>query len=1060
MESIVPLVDERQSVVEKVVSRGGRVAPQWEAAWDVSRQRWYFADRANGVTSWKRPSGCQIGLPAAPPPLVREATRAAATKVQPREQGNRIADLPDDWEAAWAQTHGAFYYFNRATGERTWKKPSRETKRSGLWSLLCRLIFKPRQRQTLDGRCMGGSTEEAAETDQKTHPEPVTLSTPKSTPSAAPAPLSQSESTPSAGPGPPPKTSSEEPATAAEKTRDGDIKDATDGVAPKAHSADMAVDALLNELLCGLKSPIKACVIALPQEHAASLQQPEQVEAECHSLYIQERKRDAASDADVRFSTTEPSAAEATKRSDNGDARDGVDLDTGLAADAADRRTHSEPSALPIPTSSPSAASAPRLDDTADHSLEDGAAEAETTRDNDPQDLIDDIDRAASPESLELDSILDELLHGKGCEITAPEERAASLEQLEQLLSECLRRCVQEHWLRCRPEGAGGNRLAAGHSAADMHKVVQRFLKPLTRERRCSYVEVVATSPQPAMWFVSHWWGEPFQDTMACLRTQSADRQHSVDTAYWLAATAVRHWEPEPTDLCSSGGASGGVFARPLSSVADSLAARVMRRCKGTVWIIDRDASCFARAWCCWEVWTALLVQQSAADGSQQQGSEKLLLDVYSAAGCPAALGPGGGVLGDAGPAAVGLVDGFAAVDMAGAEDVTASSSVAAAAWRAKCLREGRFPLAIMKLALGLKMHDSKASSSAERDYIMDGLLTGFANEAEAEDRDACTLKLAQSSVDSTLRARLFTHGTMWRQLLQSGAYLPAYGTTLQTSRLSSVAMCVGFCDAFVDASLAELAVTLREGSIRLRSLQLCMAESQVSDAGVQALCESLPASLEVLILDLGGCSKLGGETIQHLATLLRDRQLKLRQLALELGGCRSCLADGGGFMFRLFRALPDTLRSLDLGLADGSRLTEMRLELLPPSLRSLRMDFRRCKKLGDGVVANFVGVLPASLQHLEVNFHACGGVTNQSALSLGTALPRFLETLHVDFSGCPDLSTDLAVRPLAANLPRSLDKLVLNFQSCPKVVCDADTAEAIVRKVLEDCPTEITFLA
>eukprot|EP00928_Gymnodinium_smaydae_P021455 TRINITY_DN1836_c1_g1_i1.p1 TRINITY_DN1836_c1_g1~~TRINITY_DN1836_c1_g1_i1.p1 ORF type:complete len:1223 (-),score=274.88 TRINITY_DN1836_c1_g1_i1:118-3786(-) len=98
------------------------VLQQWEAAWDVQRNRWYFADRRTGTASWKRPLGCTIRLPSGPP--VQGGATAA-------EHG-----LPAGWEANWDQTHGAYYYFNRQTNQRTWRKPRKLGVLARAWKYL------------------------------------------------------------------------------------------------------------------------------------------------------------------------------------------------------------------------------------------------------------------------------------------------------------------------------------------------------------------------------------------------------------------------------------------------------------------------------------------------------------------------------------------------------------------------------------------------------------------------------------------------------------------------------------------------------------------------------------------------------------------------------------------------------------------------------------------------------------------------------------------------------------------------------------------------------------
>ena len=59
--------------------------------------------------------------------------------------------------------------------------------------------------------------------------------------------------------------------------------------------------------------------------------------------------------------------------------------------------------------------------------------------------------------------------------------------------------------------------------------------QPATQAKKISYVELVAFAAQRPKWFVSHWWGEPAFDFVACLDQHSADHKYE-DCAYWVCA--------------------------------------------------------------------------------------------------------------------------------------------------------------------------------------------------------------------------------------------------------------------------------------------------------------------------------------------------------------------------------------------------------------------------------------------------------------------------------------------------------------------------------------------
>ena len=126
-----------------------------------------------------------------------------------------------------------------------------------------------------------------------------------------------------------------------------------------------------------------------------------------------------------------------------------------------------------------------------------------------------------------------------GTTIPKTEERAITLRQLRAVYAEIERRCEAEQW-------EGGFKLADGSfetrrltpETVNLYHLTELLIKPATAARRCSYVELVASAPQPPKWFVSHWWGEPVVLFLRCLEQHAADHWLDEDTAYWVCAYA------------------------------------------------------------------------------------------------------------------------------------------------------------------------------------------------------------------------------------------------------------------------------------------------------------------------------------------------------------------------------------------------------------------------------------------------------------------------------------------------------------------------------------------
>ena len=170
-----------------------------------------------------------------------------------------------------------------------------------------------------------------------------------------------------------------------------------------------------------------------------------------------------------------------------------------------------------------------------------------------------------------------------GCEIGDAGDRGILLEQLRSAPVHIKRRCRSEGWMSidqdgyeqqldagsvsmCGPEprAPGATRTLAQpwvHSPPSVPRTAHRrrlrraprrydclayVVKPATRQRRSSFVELVASEPQPPAWYVSHWWGEAVCDTAACLEQHAKDRHLDINRAsYWIAGFAINQWNFE-----------------------------------------------------------------------------------------------------------------------------------------------------------------------------------------------------------------------------------------------------------------------------------------------------------------------------------------------------------------------------------------------------------------------------------------------------------------------------------------------------------------------------------
>ena len=119
-------------------------------------------------------------------------------------------------------------------------------------------------------------------------------------------------------------------------------------------------------------------------------------------------------------------------------------------------------------------------------------------------------------------TIVEPLLEpGAGCVIPKTEERAVTVAQLRKVKKQIERRCAAEGWRAWNPKEGRLEKKPLKPEEVTLYVVCDKVIKPATKAKRTSFVELVAFAPQLPKWFVSHWWGEPVFDFIACLEAVS-----------------------------------------------------------------------------------------------------------------------------------------------------------------------------------------------------------------------------------------------------------------------------------------------------------------------------------------------------------------------------------------------------------------------------------------------------------------------------------------------------------------------------------------------------------
>ena len=297
-----------------------------------------------------------------------------------------------------------------------------------------------------------------------------------------------------------------------------------------------------------------------------------------------------------------------------------------------------------------------------------------------------------------------------GCKIEEPEKRAIRLPQLRALASHIQRRCINESWVdieNCRlaPE------------SATTYDIMAYVIKPVTRARKCSYVELVSNKAQPPHWFASQWWGTPFQSFLSCLEQHARDRGLDLNaTCYWSCAYALSQWsifEATPDPLQSS-------FLK------------AMRSGLGTITVVDRFAECFQRSWVVYEI--------AATVRLQEQDASDYLWDVYTAYAhrLPGelihhdgvhAFSPGKHLITRKGVHVTSMLAAMGDVESAGGvfharRAVGITDGLVATDRNAytKALRERQFPVRLMRKAMAIVFQDGETSIECDRFRLLNSV--------------------------------------------------------------------------------------------------------------------------------------------------------------------------------------------------------------------------------------------------------------------------------------------------------------------------------------------------
>lgn len=619
----------------------------------------------------------------------------------------------------------------------------------------------------------------------------------------------------------------------------------------------------------------------------------------------------------------------------------------------------------------------------------------------------------------------EELAQGAGFTIPLTEERGITLLQLGAMLAFFEEKfCGPTAW-----HNRKGEKLDV--TVANLYDIVELIVKPATQRKQCSYVELVALGPQVPKWFVSHWWGQHTFELAQCLLQHSNDRMFGEEqVGYWICAFAAVQWTADgDTDWVAPDWVNmyaSNQWYDPTNSPFQ----KAMRLAEGTISIIDSGGGYFKRVWCCYEIWSTLMLAAATnlyGDLLPEGQIEVYKYDIYTCVNENTA---------------VGLTDGFAPADMKRGKHWWTTD---------KYHREKGFPVKLAHSALTLKLELGEATQEADRKHILNSIVGAGNLDAKPPQEHP-----RYNQLNNTVRGRFAA--AVWRKSLEADQPMNEYARVLTASGLLKFAISFDSCTTFDDMAARALALGFTPA---MREIDLdfngCTA---LTDDGVEALAGAFPPSMRHLKIDLSHC-RFADQGMRALAHYLHtgglgDDQYKQNYTSADPSEVSFSLESEAWMLVPLLKheAPPERhssdveMETLSLIFAGCGHLSETSIlgviRAVPHKLRKLTLNFYGCIGLGDSCLEALAAAMPQTLTYLELRVARCPDISDAGVEALAKRLPQRLQTLILDFRFCIKL-TDACATSIAGYLPATVKDLQTDFVSCEKTTGET---EAVLQKV------------
>jgi len=414
------------------------------------------------------------------------------------------------------------------------------------------------------------------------------------------------------------------------------------------------------------------------------------------------------------------------------------------------------------------------------------------------------------------------------------EDRAISFAQLKEVVRWAKDHC--HRWRDADPyEKSKTARQHLNISFMNMYHLNHWLIKPATKAKDCSMMELITGQKQPPNWFVVFWWGDHLTNIQRCLEAQAKTRELPDSATFWIDAFALRPHSPE---VLVHANQKQTAYYKALVAASYH-----------TIIVLDPKtehsgpATPFRNAWCCYQ--TAMCADDPTA--------------VVDLAICDSSK--------------VGMLTHGLTKHEEALEATNPGSG-----FKAKTEREKPFNPDLLSLGLASQMQSCTERDPGERNRILNALA--------GRDLDAPPLEKHDGYNLANQRLHGLVSLIFWRRTM-SGASDNTEMQQLQAKlsealRNDTLRSSIDVSMAFMTGVDEKMELVARSFPIHLRKLFLDLRGSDVPNHVLGHIASSLPRELEEIRLELSHNANIVNKGVEEFVAKITP---KLKEMKVSLEG-------------------------------------------------------------------------------------------------------------------------------------------------------------------------------